>query len=138
MPFLPTGATMAGRALVVFSGRADKPWQRLLRPGFRHCCLILENGDQWLLVEPLAALLEVRRLGLACVDLRPRLRRAGLTVAEAALPASLERPAPPGLWTCVETVKRGLGLHAFWVQTPWQLYQFLVQKRNLNLDIGSK
>ena len=127
---------MAARALVVFSGRADKPWQRLLRPGFRHCCLILEDGDQWLLVEPLAALLQVRRLGRAAVDLRPKLRRAGLTVVEAALPASVEGAAPLGLWTCVETVKRGLGLRALRVQTPWQLYRFMEHNKNISLDSG--
>lgn len=122
------------RALVVFSGRADRPWQRLLRPGFRHCCLILEDGSNWLLVEPLATRLEVRRIGAASVDLRPKLRRAGLTVIEAMLPQEMGRVAPPGLWTCVETVKRGLGVNAIRIQTPWQLYRYLEQNRNINLD----
>ncbi len=121
---------MAARALVVFSGRADKPWQRLLRPGFRHCSLILEDGDQWLLVEPLAARLQVRRLGLATVDLRARLNRAGLTVVETALMTPGGSVAPLGLWTCVETVKRGLGVHALRVQTPWQLHQYLEHNAN--------
>jgi len=129
---------MSARALVIFSGRVDMPWQRLLRPGYRHCSLILEDGDQWLLVEPLASYLQVRRLGLASVDLRARLNRAGLTVVETTLQTPADRIAPLGLWTCVETVKRGLGVHALWVQTPWQLYQFLEQKVNLSLDCDSK
>jgi hypothetical protein len=129
---------MSARALVVFSGRVDIPWQRLLRPGYRHCSLILEDGDQWLLVEPLASHLQVRRLGQASVDLRARLNRAGLTVVETRLQAPAGRVAPLGLWTCVETVKRGLGVHALWVQTPWQLHQFLEQKKNLTLDFGIK
>lgn len=124
---------MAERALVVFSGRADLAWQRLLRPGFRHCCLILEDGGSWLLVEPLATRLQVRRLGPVTAGLRARLQRAGLTVVETEPWPPLPHPAPPGLWTCVETVKRGLGIRAIWVQTPWQLYRFLEQNRKINL-----
>ncbi|MCA8929962.1 MAG: hypothetical protein KDC18_18025 [Alphaproteobacteria bacterium] len=119
---------MADRALVVFSGQTDLAWQRLLCPGFRHCSLILEEGSDWLLVEPLATRLQVRRLGLASVDLQRRLTRAGLTVVETARRPPSDRPAPPGLWTCVETVKRGLGIRALWVQTPWQLYRYLGTK----------
>lgn len=129
---------MTARALVVFSGRADKPWQRFLRPGFRHCSLILEDGDQWLLVEPLAAQLQVRRLARASVDLRARLDRAGLTVVETVLMAPGGAVAPLGLWTCVETVKRGLGVHALRVQTPWQLYLFLEHNKNKSLDCDPK
>ena len=35
------------------------------------------------------------------------------------------RPAPWGPFTCVEVVKRVLGLHDRWVVTPWQLYRRL-------------
>jgi len=129
---------MTERALVVFSGQADGCWQRLLRPGFRHCSLILEEGADWLLVEPLSTRLQVRRLGLASVDLRARLTRAGLTVVETAALAPADRPAPPGLWTCVETVKRGLGIRALAVQTPWQLYRHLEQNKKKSLDLQSE
>ena len=66
------------RALVVFSGRAEMLWQRLLRPGFRHCSLILDDGDDWLLVEPLASYLQIRKLGNSRQGLANRPRNAGL------------------------------------------------------------
>ena len=110
------------RALVVFSGRAEMLWQRLLRPGFRHCSLILDDGDDWLLVEPLASYLQIR------------LRNAGFVVVETQPLPPATRAAPLGLWTCVETVKRGLSIHAVSVQTPWQLFQFLEQNKKISLD----
>ena len=125
---------MTSRALVVFSGRADMPWQRLLRPGFRHCSLILDDGEHWLLVEPLSNYLQVRTLGLAEQPLARRLRNAGLLVVETAPIAQRNRPAPMGLWTCVETVKRGLCIHALIVQTPWQLFTYLENNKKKNLD----
>ena len=126
------------RALVVFSGRADLPWQRLLRPGFRHCSLILADGPNWLLVEPLATCLQVRAIGSVETDLASRLHNAGFDVVETTtLPAS-DRAAPPGFWTFVETVKRGLGIRSMRVQTPWQLYNFLEQNRKITLYWGIK
>lgn len=129
---------MTRRALVVFSGRADMPWQRLLRPGFRHCSLILDDGADWLLIEPLASYLQVRKLGCVGHDLAKRLRNAGFTVVETASLPPASRPAPPGFWTCVETVKRGLSIHALFVQTPWQLFRFLEQNKKISLDVDSK
>jgi hypothetical protein len=126
------------RALVVFSGRADLPWQRLLKTGFRHCSLIVEDGPNWLLVEPLASCLQVRSIGSVQVDLAGRLQRAGFAVLETAVAPVGNRAAPLGLWTCVETVKRGLGVRSVWVQTPWQLFRHLEQNRKIGIDIGIK
>lgn len=128
----------ACRALVVFSGRADMMWQRLLRPGFRHCSLILEDAGDWLLVEPLATRLHVRKLGRSDRNLAERLRGAGMLVVETEIQPESKKPAPFGLWTCVETVKRGLGIRALWVQTPWQLNRYLEQKVKIILDSERK
>ena len=38
------GGGFGGRALAVFSGKADLGWLRLLRPGFRHCFVALEEA----------------------------------------------------------------------------------------------
>jgi len=34
-----------------------------------------------------------------------------------------------GPFTCVDTAKAVLGIRAFWVRTPWQLYRY-IQKRS--------
>lgn len=114
-------------ALVVFRGDADLWWQWLLKPGFRHCFVCLNDGRHWLVVDPLSCGLEVGVLTVAAeVDLAAWLRRHALTVV-AVRPTRLRRPLPPGLLTCVETVKRVLGLSAPLVVTPWQLYRHLMR-----------
>ena len=47
------------RALAVFSGKADLRWLRLLRPGFRHCFVALEEAGRWVTVDPLAGYTDV-------------------------------------------------------------------------------
>ncbi len=114
------------RALVVFSGRTGVGWLRWLRRGFRHCFVAVDDGNAWLTVDPLLHRLEVRASGLPSdYDLAGEYRRMGLVVLEVVPAAVPLRRAPLGLFTCVETVKRILGIQARWVLTPWQLYALL-------------
>jgi hypothetical protein len=114
------------RALLVFSGRTGVAWLRWLRPGFRHCFVAVDDGAGWLTVDTLLHRLEVRATGLPSVfDLAGEYRRMGLTVTEV-VPAPVPlRRAPVGLFTCVETAKRLLGIRASWVITPWQLHRLV-------------
>lgn len=115
------------RALVVFSGRADLAWLRLLRPGFRHCFLILGSNDGWLCLSPLAHRTTLTVLPLAAdFDAAGWYRDQGLTVVETAYPTDPpRRQAPWRPYSCVEAVKRVLGIHHPLILTPWQLYRFL-------------
>lgn len=123
------------RALVVFSGRADLWWLRLLRPGFRHCFVVLEADGVWICVNPLAHRTSVEMWSPEPgSDLAAWLRgRHGLTVVEAEVGDPPRRPSPIGLYSCVEAVKRVLGIQARWVLTPGQLYDRLqvVRKKSL-------
>ncbi|MCW5773665.1 MAG: hypothetical protein KIT16_18630 [Rhodospirillaceae bacterium] len=114
------------RALVMFGSRTDVPWLRWLRAGFRHCFVALDDGTEWLTVDPLLHRLEVRATGLSNgFDLAAEYRRRGLTVVEyRPLPVPVRR-APLGVFTCVETVKRLLGIRERHIVTPWQLYRWL-------------
>jgi hypothetical protein len=59
-------------------------------------------------------------------DLAAEYRRLALDVIEV-MPAAVPlRRAPLGLFTCVETAKRLLGVRARWVLTPWQLRRWLL------------
>ena len=117
------------RALVVFSGRTGVAWLRWLRPGFRHCFVALDDGASWLTVDPLLHRIEVRASGLPShFDLAAEYRRMDLTVVEVIPSPVRVRCAPLGLFTCVEAVKRVLGLHARRIATPWQLYRFLLHR----------
>ena len=117
------------RALVVFSGRTGVRWLRWLKPGFRHCFVAVDDGIEWLTVDPLLHRLEIRASGLpSAFDLAAEYRRMALDVIEV-IPAPVAlRRAPFGLFTCVETAKRLLGIRAPWVLTPWQLYRLLSRR----------
>jgi hypothetical protein len=57
-----------------------------------------------------------------------------MRVVETRIRPAPRRPAPLRPYTCVEAVKRILGLHAPWVITPWQLYGLL--RKQPAVEIG--
>ena len=114
------------RALVVFSGQADQAWLRLLRQGFRHCFLVLGSSGGWLYLNPLAHRTDIMVLPVgADFDLSEWYRNQGLIVVETQPVMPPRRAAPWRPFTCVEMVKRAIGINAGNVLTPWQLYQYL-------------
>jgi hypothetical protein len=113
-------------AIVVFSGETSLKWLKLLRPGFRHCFVLVRRRDCWVIYDPLS-----HRTNLAVVagpslgELAEWYRVRGLQVLETTVRPAPMRSAPLRPFTCVEAVKRVLGIHAPWITTPWQLYCFL-------------
>ncbi len=120
------GSERKGGALVVFSGRADFVALRFLKKDFRHCFALLPRGGGWVLYNPLSHQTDIAVHGAVTVkDLASWYRKQGYRVVECC-----ERKAPPRLaplrpYTCVEAVKRVLGIHNGWILTPWQLYRYL-------------
>lgn len=114
------------KAWVVFSGRADLVWLRLLRPGFRHCFAILYDGCNWITFDPLANYTDITVLHLPSdFDLPGWLAMRGYRVIRAPLCRRVAKPAPVMVFNCVEAVKRLLGLHKRSILTPYQLYRYL-------------
>jgi hypothetical protein len=115
------------KAWVVFSGQTDLPWLKVLKPGFRHCFVLLNDGKHWVSFDPLSNYTDISVHHVpGNFDLPGWLQNRGHKVA----PANLKRtrkPAPFMLFTCVEAVKRVLGLHKKFIITPWQLYRHLTQ-----------
>jgi hypothetical protein len=111
-------------AIVVFEDRRAQGILRLLRPGFRHCFCLLRSDDGWLLCDPLKGGLRL--------DLLPAYEASPLAAHYAArgrhvLVGMACRDMPQtrlGIrpLTCVEIVKRALGLVAPGAVTPWQLH----------------
>lgn len=123
-------AGIEGRALVMFCDQAEIWWLRLLRPGFRHCFVAVAAADGWVVVDPLSHCTAVNVIPTrADVDLAAHYRAHGLTVVEAMRQAAPRRLAPLRPYTCVEAVKRILGIHARTVLTPWQLFAHLNKTR---------
>jgi hypothetical protein len=111
---------------VVFSGDAHLPWLPLLRPGFRHCWAVLHLPEGWLVLEALAGGMQVRLCPHSAVaDLPGWYAGQGHVLAPARLAEPQGRPAPWGPFTCVELIKRLVGVRNRRVFTPWQLFRHL-------------
>jgi len=112
---------------VVFSGQADLPWLKILKPGFRHCYAVMNDGQRWIVFDPLSHCTEVSVPELpAYFDLPLWLEDRGLKVIKAPV-QRIQKQAPWMPFSCVEAVKRLIGLHSFFIFTPWQLYKFLLR-----------
>ncbi len=121
-----SGEPPARIALVAFTGQTDLPLLRLLKPGFRHCFLALPDRGQWLLYDPMAHATALQGLPLAPgSNVFDALLAQGYTVVPARVRTAPRRPAPAAPFTCVEAVKRALGIHARGVVTPWHLFRHL-------------
>lgn len=121
-----TASPLYRRALVVFSGGTDLRWLGLLKRGFRHCFVALDDGARWITVDALSHRTEIVVHDLPPgFDLAGYYRRKGLVVVEAVPRPVARRPAPPEPHSCVGSIKRLLGIRARRIVTPWQLYRFL-------------
>jgi hypothetical protein len=119
------------RVWVVFAGRADHLWQRCLRPGFRHCFAALEDGEGWLVVDPLSGRLLVTRLDVPSdFDVPGFYRRAGMR-AVGPFPlceSALGQGSGFAPMSCVGVCRAVLGPHAPFAITPRGLYRGLVAR----------
>lgn len=119
-------------ALVVFMGNSDLKRLRLLRRGFRHCFVAVSTARGWVICDPLSHQTDLGIVsGFSADELAGWYRNSGMCVIETRVRAAPRRPAPLRPYTCVEAVKRVLGLHAPWVVTPWQLYRLLSGQRQI-------
>lgn len=123
---VPGAGTGSARVIVVFEDRAAAAGFRWLRAGFRHCFCLLRRPVGWIVCDPLKSrthldvimpydehdlLLNYSQKKLTalvghCLDAHPKIE--------------FLRPL-----TCVEIVKRVVGLRAPMVWTPYQLFRAL-------------
>jgi len=121
-----TQALRPGRAVVVFSGKVTLWWLRFLRPGFRHCFVLIESGGQWIAYNPMSNGCEFAVwAGLGEDAVCRSLNASGYTAIGVNVRPLRSGAYPWRPYTCVEVVMRALNLRTAWVFTPWQLYRFL-------------
>lgn len=117
------------QAFVAFTEKTDLKLLRFFLPrGFRHCSVLINDGRHWVSMEALAGHTEIIVHEVkASYDLPAHLRKEGMVVVPALVRRDdkARKPRIPSLITCVESVKRVLGLRQFFVITPSQLYAHL-------------
>jgi len=122
------------RAIAVFHDKGAGFWPRLFgRPGFRHCFVALNDGRAWLIADPASRGTEISSEVAADYDLAAFYRDQGFTVLDCAT-APQAQPYPVWFFTCVEAVKRVLGLRGWWIWTPYQLYRHLEKAHGHHSD----
>lgn len=124
----PISVRALHEVLVVFADRPDSLWLRALAPGFRHCFAALRVPDAWLLLDPLKGHIELAHLQPPAAFDLPRFYVAqGHRVLRGRQLRSLgHKVRLPRPLTCVEVVKRVIGVDAPTVLTPRQLHRHLL------------
>lgn len=120
------------KAWVVFTGETDIPWLKFLKDGFRHCFVLINDGTRWISIDPLAPYtdIEIHYHVDSDFDLPDWLCSRGYKVVPSDINKTHKTPAPWMLCSCVESIKRILGIHKRLILTPWQLYQYLIKQNN--------
>lgn len=117
-------------ALVVFMGEVSIRWAKLLRPGFRHCFAVIGRRGRWIVFDPMSSFTNIGAFsGPGIDDVAKWYRQFGFTVVKTKVQRDQSAPADWRFFTCVEAVKRVLGIRAPWVITPWQLYRRIRQEK---------
>lgn len=113
------------KAIVFFQRDTDAWFLRGLKRGYRHCFIALPqpNSTNWVILEPLlhkTAVQFVTGEYIQRLILHRDMRE--VVIDEIRKPRKRVSIMPP---TCVDFVKRALGIQAWWVITPHQLYKYL-------------
>ncbi|MCS6778122.1 MAG: hypothetical protein NZ555_00270 [Geminicoccaceae bacterium] len=116
-------------AIVVFEDRPASRALAHLRRGFRHCFCLLRRPVGWIVCDPLKSKLRIEVVApYAAAELGGHYRSIGMIAVLGAVaePAS-HRPTLRPL-TCVEVVKRIVGVRSCAIWTPYQLYRALLAR----------
>lgn len=117
---------MPDEIFVVFTDQTDLWWLQFLRRGFRHCFVVMRFSDIWISMDALAHKTEIMRIDLPdSFNLPQWLESQGDCVVSYPKQPVILKPLWPSFFSCVEAVKRSLGLRQSFILTPWQLYKFL-------------
>jgi len=115
--------------IIVFSDKERlQPWDLFTSKGYRHCFAIRWDGFNWILIDPLGSWLEVQVMPYGIDENVPaKMLELGhnlLYVRKSRSNKFIVR----GPMTCVNIMKHLIGLKAFWIITPKQLYNYLKRK----------
>lgn len=125
----PAPAVLAHqRAIVVFEDRSEVKSLAWLRHGFRHCFCLVRRPAGWMVCDPLKALVTLDVVEpYAEPDLLDHYGHMGMRAIVGDCRPVAGRWSAVRPLTCVELVKRIVGLHDPSVWTPYQLYRALLR-----------
>lgn len=114
-----------GWYIAFVNGRGQNFWDVVTTEEFRHCYAFTWDGYNWIVVDPLGQSLEIEVLPFGDeVDFPAKIVEDGQKLVYFSKHED-NRFIFRGLMTCVSTMKHLLGIRAWWVVTPKQLYNYL-------------
>jgi len=120
---------MGKDAFVVFEDNTTLWWLKFLKRGFRHCKMYIKITKKiYIEINPLSNQMfifmhvfekesEFNKVIHRKIYLKTKVKDAPL------------KTAPFGVFTCVEAIKRAVGIHKFSIITPYQLYRYILSCR---------
>ena len=115
------------RAIVLYRDSRPGLLPRLfLKPGFRHCAVLIDDGEYWVAFDHGRGQPLIRVVADAEQDVAAHYRaQPDYEVQEVEFDWRDVRYRASGPHSCVTSIKSMLGIRAFWVLTPYQLYRWL-------------
>lgn len=112
-------------AIVVF-GPSSLRYLQCLKVGYQHCSVITQDRGLWHMMDPLSNGTHISVLGEARpTEIICAFKDDGYDAIAVQRLAPICKEMPWAPYTCVEAVKRVLGVQDRWILTPWQLRQSL-------------
>ena len=107
------------KAFVIFHDKGFHILSFLLKQGFKHCAVVIESGEQWILIDPKAGLPQVQTVSEEEIN-----ELIDYTII-ATTCRDVKIEGPFLLNNCVGLVKKLLGISNPFILTPHQLWRYL-------------
>lgn len=123
---------------VVFSGQTEhKILKLLLKKGYRHCFVLINDGINWFSFDPLSHCSEIIIHHHIDPDfnLCEWVENSGCEVIKYSPEPIISKPYFPMICTCVESVKRVLRIRKLSIVTPYGLRNYLLKQNAHNQPI---
>ena len=120
------------KGYVVFEDNTTLWWLKFLKKGFRHCYIIIclsKSKDIWLELNPMSNQVYIfEHESMLRLDYLNHIKKHKKSkILEVDFKQAPLKCAQLGIFTCVEFVKRIMGIHRVSIITPYQLYKFLIK-----------
>ena len=113
---------------IVFTDNTSLWWLKFLKSGFRHCYVLIEfKENQWLEINPMSnqLFISVRKIENKEDYFSYLRKKSQAKIIKTRIFQAPLKTAPIGVFSCVEMIKRLVGIHSFFTITPYRLYNKL-------------
>ncbi len=112
---------------VGFSDETTIPILKLLKHGFRHCFVFFGDENNTFVIDPISNRIDISFIPVGITCIINLFNQRNIKIVYIANKFQNKRISSTGVFTCVEVVKRILGISNPFIITPFRLYNFLIK-----------